>query len=56
MTDQILDAQGLLCPMPVLEEKNAQAQMAAGAPLNIIATEPAAKGDCEAHCRTTGHE
>ena len=56
MTDQILDAQGLLCPMPVLEAKKALGKMAAGATLKIIATDPAAKGDFEVFCRSTGHE
>ncbi len=56
MTDQILDAQGLLCPMPVLEAKKALAKMAAGETLKIIATDPAAKGDFEVFCRNTGHE
>lgn len=56
MTDQILDAQGLLCPMPVLEAKKALVKMAAGATLKIIATDPAAKGDFEVFCRNTGHE
>src|SRR4051812_20947519 len=56
MTDQILDAQGLLCPMPVLEAKKALVKMAAGATLKIIAPAPAAKGDFEVFCRNTGHE
>jgi tRNA 2-thiouridine synthesizing protein A len=30
--------------------------MAVGATLKIIATDPAAKGDFEVFCRSTGHE
>jgi len=56
MVDQVLDAQGLVCPLPVLEAKKALAKMAAGATLKIIATDPAAKGDFEVFCRNTGHE
>jgi tRNA 2-thiouridine synthesizing protein A len=54
--DQILDAKGLTCPLPVLEAKKALRTMLPGATLKIFATDPAAKGDFEVFCRSTGHE
>jgi tRNA 2-thiouridine synthesizing protein A len=56
MADQMLDAQGLSCPLPVLEAKKALKNMAAGATLQILATDPAAPADFQAFCRRTGNE
>lgn len=56
MADQVLDAQGLNCPMPVLEAKKALKNMPAGATLQILATDPAAAADFQAFCRKTGNE
>lgn len=56
MADQVLDAQGLNCPLPVLEAKKALKGMPAGATLQILATDPAAAEDFQAFCRRTGNE
>ena len=51
----ILDATGLRCPLPVLRARKAIRAMAAGATLEVLATDPAAPADFEAFCRETGH-
>lgn len=55
MTVAILDAQGLQCPLPVLRANRALQPLAPGDELRVLATDPAAPGDFEAFCRTTGH-
>lgn len=56
MADQVLDAKGLNCPLPILRAKKALAGMPAGNTLEILATDPGSIKDFEAFCRTTGHE
>ncbi|MCB1391354.1 MAG: sulfurtransferase TusA family protein [Rhodobacteraceae bacterium] len=56
MADQVLDAKGLNCPLPILRAKKALKDMPTGATLQIIATDPGAVKDFEAFCRTTGNE
>ena len=56
MVDQVLDAKGLNCPLPVLKAKKALKKMSAGEVLQIIATDPGATADFEAFCRATGNE
>ena len=56
MDSHTLDAQGLLCPLPVLKARKALKAMAAGEILEVLATDPGAVKDFAAFCRTTGHE
>ncbi len=56
MADQLLDVKGLNCPLPILKAKKALKDMAAGAILEVQATDPGAVKDFEAFCRTTGNE
>ena len=56
MADQVLDAKGLNCPLPILRAKKALKDMPTGAVLEILATDPGAVKDFEAFCRTTGNE
>lgn len=56
MEPTILDATGLLCPLPVLKARKALKAMAAGAVLKVLATDKGAVKDFEAFCRTTGDE
>lgn len=56
MADQVLDAKGLNCPLPILKAKKALTEMAAGATLEVLATDPGSVKDFEAFCRTTGNE
>ncbi len=55
MADQVLDAKGLNCPLPILRAKKALAGMGAGHTLEILATDPGSIKDFEAFCRTTGN-
>ena len=56
MSDQLLDAKGLNCPLPILRTKKALKDMAIGDVLTVQATDPGAVKDFEAFCRTTGNE
>jgi tRNA 2-thiouridine synthesizing protein A len=52
----VLDAKGLLCPLPVLKARKALKGMAAGEVLEILATDKGAPKDFVAFCETTGDE
>jgi tRNA 2-thiouridine synthesizing protein A len=56
MPDQVVDAKGLNCPLPILRAKKALQGMPAGATLEVLATDPGAVKDFQAFCRTTGNE
>ncbi len=56
MADQILDAKGLNCPLPILRAKKALKELATGQVLEIQATDPGSIPDFEAFCRTTGNQ
>lgn len=56
MADQVLDAKGLNCPLPILRAKKAIKEMSAGQVLEIQATDPGSVKDFEAFCRSTGNE
>lgn len=56
MADQVLDAKGLNCPLPILKAKKALKEVPPGGTLEILATDPGSVADFEAFCRTTGNE
>jgi len=56
MADQLLDAKGLNCPLPILRAKKALKDVAVGGTLEVLATDPGAVKDFEAFCRVTGNE
>ena len=56
MADQILDAKGLNCPLPILKAKKALKEVPSGGTLEVLATDPGAVKDFEAFCRATGNE
>lgn len=56
MADELLDAKGLNCPLPILKAKKALKAMDPGKTLEIQATDPGAVKDFEAFCRSTGNE
>jgi len=56
MADQVLDAKGLNCPLPILKAKKALKDVPAGGTLEILATDPGSVADFQAFCRTTGNE
>jgi tRNA 2-thiouridine synthesizing protein A len=55
VSDKIVDARGLLCPLPVLKARKALAKMKPGAILELVATDPAAEIDVPHFCREQGH-
>lgn len=54
--DTILDATGLLCPLPVLKARRALRTVQPGGVLRVLATDPGAIKDFEHFCQTTGCE
>ena len=54
MSEILVDATGLLCPLPVLRARKALKGLPAGASLTVLATDPAAPKDFQAFCRQTG--
>jgi tRNA 2-thiouridine synthesizing protein A len=56
MADQVLDAKGLNCPLPILKAKKALKDVPIGGTLQVVATDPGAVKDFEAFCRTTGND
>ena len=56
MTITSLDATGLKCPLPVLRARKAMKGVAAGAILEVRATDPGALADFKSFCETTGDE
>jgi tRNA 2-thiouridine synthesizing protein A len=56
MADQVVDAKGLSCPLPVLRAKKALTTVPVGGTLQVLATDPGAVKDFEAFCRATGND
>lgn len=56
MADQVLNAEGLNCPLPILRAKKALKGMTAGQVLEIRATDPGSVADFAAFCKQTGNE
>ena len=55
-TDQILDARGLNCPLPILRTRKALNTLTAGQSLQVVATDTGAVKDTSACCAQTGNE
>jgi len=55
-TNQLLDAKGLNCPLPILHARKKLNAMAAGDVLEVHATDPGLVADFQAFCRQTGNE
>ena len=56
MADQVLDAKGLNCPLPILKAKKALKSLQSGQTLEVLSTDPGSVADFAAFCRTTGNE
>jgi tRNA 2-thiouridine synthesizing protein A len=56
MTETVLDAKGLNCPLPILRAKKAIKDVPVGGVLKVLATDPGAVKDFEAFCRATGNQ
>ncbi len=53
---RIVDATGLLCPLPVLRAQKALREMASGEIIDVLATDTASVNEFPAFCQQTGHE
>jgi len=53
--DQRLDARGWLCPQPVIEARRLLQDMAAGAVLEVLLTDPHGPLDFEVMCQRCGY-
>ena len=51
-----LNAENLLCPMPVIRTQDQAKKLNTGDQLMISCTDPGAKTDISAWCRISGHE
>ena len=56
MSQEILDARRLLCPLPVIRVQNRVQQLAPGTRLTAVCTDPGALQDIPAWCRINGHK
>lgn len=56
MTDAIVDARRLLCPLPVIRAQERAAQMSAGDILEVLCTDRGCLHDIPAWCRIHGHD
>jgi len=55
MPDKPLDTKGLACPLPILKTKKVLSEMAKGAKLEVLATDPGSVPDFKAFCESTGN-
>lgn len=53
--DQILDARGLNCPLPLLKAKQALNGMVSGQILHVLATDAGSQRDFQRFCELSGH-
>ena len=56
VSDMLVDARGLRCPLPVIRLAAAAKGLPAGTELTVLSTDPAARLDVPAWCRMRGHE
>jgi tRNA 2-thiouridine synthesizing protein A len=54
--DEVLDAKGLSCPMPLLKTKKAMSKLSSGQILEVQGTDPGSKNDLPGWCQKEGHE
>ncbi|KAA0546616.1 hypothetical protein FZW96_15365 [Bacillus sp. BGMRC 2118] len=54
--NEILDAKGLACPMPIVKTKKAINNLEAGFVLEVQATDKGSKADIKAWAESTGHQ
>jgi tRNA 2-thiouridine synthesizing protein A len=56
MTEVVVDARGLNCPLPILRARKALKEIAVGETIEVLATDPGSMADFEAFARQTGDE
>ncbi|SHM65949.1 sulfurtransferase TusA family protein [Gracilibacillus kekensis] len=55
-TNQVLDAKGLACPMPIVKTKKAINGLEAGQVIEVQATDKGSTADIEAWAKSSGHQ
>jgi tRNA 2-thiouridine synthesizing protein A len=55
MNRVIVDARGLLCPMPVIRVQDRVAELDPGTLVEAVCSDPGALSDIPAWCRINGH-
>ena len=53
--DVVLDARGLVCPMPLIKARQALMVVGSGATICVLATDPDSVADFANFCDATGH-
>ncbi|MBK1622956.1 sulfurtransferase TusA family protein [Afifella marina] len=56
MADQVLDAKGLNCPLPLLRARKVLEELPNGGTLEVVATDPGTVRNFQDFCQTSGHE
>ena len=51
----VVDARGLLCPLPLVRLSQALRRLPAGGQVRLLATDPGTPGDVQALCAQDGH-
>ncbi len=54
--DQILDAKGMSCPLPILKTKKAVEALSKDQVLKVLTTDPGSKNDMASWAKRTGNE
>lgn len=54
-SNQILDARGLNCPLPILRTKKSLSSLQSGETLKVVATDPGSLKDMASFCAQTGN-
>jgi tRNA 2-thiouridine synthesizing protein A len=52
----VVEARGVLCPVPIIRLARAAASLPPGATIELLTDDPAAEHDVPAWCRLRGHE
>jgi tRNA 2-thiouridine synthesizing protein A len=55
VSEHLLDARNLLCPLPVIRVQDRVRDLAAGDVLEVVCSDPGALLDIHAWCRLHGH-
>lgn len=56
MSETLLDAKGLSCPLPILKARKSLNALPPGALLRVLASDPVAVRDFPLFCRDAGHQ
>jgi tRNA 2-thiouridine synthesizing protein A len=54
--EDLLDAKGLFCPLPIIKTRLALNRLPVGGVLTVLVTDPASVIDFRHFCNTTGNE